>query len=30
MLFKAALMKYLLIHVFYSVEEVLVHNNDTN
>jgi len=29
-LFKLALRKYLLTHVFYSVEELLVHNSDTN
>jgi len=27
---KSALRKYLLTHVFYSVEEFLAHNNDTN
>ena len=27
---ESALRKYLLTHVFYSVEELLAHNNDTN
>ena len=27
---KSGLRKYLLTHVFYSVEESLAHNNDTN
>jgi hypothetical protein len=30
MLFKSALRKYLLAHVFYCVEEFLVYNNGTN
>jgi hypothetical protein len=29
-LFKLALRKYLLTHVFYSVEKLLVDNSDTN
>jgi hypothetical protein len=29
-IFKLALRKYLLTHVFYSVEEFLVHNSNTN
>jgi len=29
-LFKSALRKYPLTHVFYSLEELLVHNSDTN
>jgi hypothetical protein len=29
-LFKSALRKYLLTHILYTVEEFLLHNNDTN
>jgi hypothetical protein len=28
--FKSALRKYLLTHIFYSVEKFFPHNNDTN